>query len=140
VSLMYTLHVLLTLNAIVPALSVTVTVPNTQTVGQSLALECSMAAVRGITSRVDFIWRSDDTEVERMEGVSFNSTTNNSVVYIDGYTISQLKTVDDDREYQCEVVINISPPIVTTGSVVLDVIGEWLLHKMHTSFATKDML
>ena len=108
----------------VPTPSVTVTAPNTQVVGQPLTLECSVTAVRGITSRVDIVWSSDGTEIERMEGVSVSSTTGNSVVYTDTYIISQLNTTDDGREYQCEVVINTSPPVMATGSVTLDVMGE----------------
>ena len=102
----------------------TVAAPNTQIVGQSLTLECSVTAVRGITSRVDIIWSRGGTEVERMEGVSVSSTTGNMVMYTDTYTISQLTTTDDGREYQCEVVINTSPPVMATGSVILDVMGE----------------
>ena len=84
---------------------------------------------------MDIIWSSEDTdleimegsgigrELERMEGVSVIPTTDNSVVYTDTYNISQLSTTDDDREYQCEVVINTSPPVMTNNSVRLDVMG-----------------
>jgi len=107
----------------VPIPNVTVTAPNTQTVGQSLTLECSVTSMRGITSRVDIIW-SNGTEPEKMmEGVNVSSTTNNSVVYTDTYNISQLSTTDDGREYHCEVVINTSPPVMATNSITLDVIG-----------------
>ena len=82
-----------------------------------------MTTVRGITSTVDIIWSSDGTELEKMEGVNVSSTTDNSVVYTDTYNISQLSTTDDGREYQCEVVINTSPPIMATDSVTLDVMG-----------------
>ncbi|XP_065911368.1 uncharacterized protein [Dysidea avara] len=105
----------------VPFPNVTVTAPNTQTVGQSLTLECSVTTVRGITSRVDIIWSSNGTQLERTEGVSVSSTTDNSVVYTDTYIISQLNTTDDGREYQCEVVINTSPPVMANDSVTLDV-------------------
>ena len=108
----------------VPTPNVIVTAPNTQIVGQSLTLECSVTTVRSITSRVDIIWRRDGTEVERMEGVSDSSTTGNMVMYTDTYSISQLNTTDDGREYQCEVVINTSPLVMATGSVTLDVTGE----------------
>ena len=111
--------ILFALNIIVPTPSVTVTTPNTQTLGQSLTLECSVTAVRGITSRVDIIWSRDGTEVKRMMEVSFSSTTGNMVMYTDTYTISQLNTTDDGREYQCEVMINTSPPVMATGSVTL---------------------
>ena len=106
-----------------PTPNVTVTAPNTQIVGQSLTLECSVTTVRGIISRVDIIWSSDGAELERMEGVNVSSTTDNSVVYTDTYDISQLNTTDDGREYWCEVVINTSPPAMANDSVTLDVMG-----------------
>jgi len=106
-----------------PTPSVTIAVPNTQTVGQSLILECSVTTVRGITSRVDILWSSDGTEFERMEGVNVSSTTDNSVMYTNTYNISQLSTTDDGREYQCEVVINTSPLVMANDSVTLDVMG-----------------
>jgi len=106
-----------------PTPIVNVTAPNTQTVDRSLTLECSVITVRGIASRVDIIWSSDGTELERMEGVNVNSTTDNSVVYTDTYNISQLSTTDDGREYQCEVVINTSPLVMANDNVTLNVMG-----------------
>ena len=82
-----------------------------------------MTTVRGITSRVDIIWSSDGRELERMEGVNACSTIDNSVVCTDIYNISQLNTIDDGREYQCEVVINTSPPAMANDSVTLDLMG-----------------
>ena len=101
-----------------------VTTPKNQTVGYSLVLTCNVTAVRNITTGVDIIWSRDGAEVERMEGVSVSSTTGNMVMYTDSYTISPLTTTDDGREYQCEVVINTSPPVMANGSVTLDVMGE----------------
>ena len=103
----------------------TVTAPDNQTVGQSLTLECSVTAVRGITSRVDIVWRRNGTEVvETMEGVNVSSTTDSSVIYTDTYMIMEVSTDDDGREYQCQVVINTSPPVMEDNSVTLDVMGE----------------
>ena len=82
-----------------------------------------MTTVRGIISRVDIIWRKDGIELDRREGVSVNFTTDNSVVYVDTYNISQLNTTDNGREYQCEVVINTSPPVMADDSVRLNVMG-----------------
>ena len=108
---------------LVPIPGVTVTPFNNHTVSQSLTLECNVTTVRGITSRVDIIWSSDGRELERTEGVNVTSTTDNSVVYTDTYTISQLNTTDDDRRLHCEVVINISPPVMANNSVRLDPMG-----------------
>ena len=99
------------------------TAPSTQTVGQSLTLQCSGTTVRGITSRVDIVWSSDGTVLERMNGTTA-TTMGNSLVYTDSYTISQLSTTDDGRVIQCEVVINASPPVMASDSITLDVTGN----------------
>ena len=52
-------------NILVPTSTVSVTAPNTQTVGQSLTLQCEVTTVRGITSRVDIVWSSDGTVFEK---------------------------------------------------------------------------
>ena len=117
-------HCTYIIHSAVPPPSVTVTSLNTQTVGQSLTLECSVTTVRGITSRVDIIWSRDGTEVKRMEGVSVSSTTGNMVMYTDTYNISQLNTTDNRTEYQCQTIINSDSPVIGTSSVTLDVIGE----------------
>ena len=115
---------LFTLNTAAPTPSVNVTAPNTQIVGQSLTLECNVTAVRGITSRVDIIWRRNGTEVEKIEGVIVSPTTGNMVTYTDTYNTPPLKTTDDDRSYECKVVINVNPPVMASGNVTLDVMGE----------------
>ena len=99
------------------------TAPNTQIVGQSLTLQCEVTTVKGITSRVDIVWRSGSTELERMNGLT-STTMGNSLVYTDNYTISQLSTTDEGRVIQCEVVINASPPVMASDSITLDVTGK----------------
>jgi len=51
-----------------------------------------------------------------------------SLIYRNTYTISQLSTDDDSREYQCVVVINTSPLVMTSGSVTLNVMGQYRIH------------
>ena len=98
---------------------------NDQTVGQSLTLQCEVTTVRGITSRVDIVWSSNGTELERTNNAS-STTMNNSLVYKDTYIISQLSTTDDGRVVQCEVVINASPPVMATDNITLDVMGMYV--------------
>ena len=114
---------ILLLFSLVPTPTVSVTAPNTQTVGQSLTLQCEVTAVRGITSRVDIVWSSGGTELQRMDNVSL-TVMGNSLVYTDSYTISQLSTTDESRVIQCEVVINASPSVMASDSFTLDVTGE----------------
>ena len=49
------------------------------------------------------------------------SSLNNVTVYSASYNFPLLSTTDDSRVYQCEVVINTSPPVMATGSLTLDV-------------------
>ena len=101
-----------------------VTVSNTQTVGHSLTLQCKVTAMRGITSRVDIVWSSGGVVLRRTNGTTA-TTMDNSLVYADSYTISELSTTDDVRVIQCEVVINTSPTIQNDDNIELDVIGKY---------------
>ena len=91
--------------------------------GQSLTLQCEVTTVRGITSRVDIVWSSGGTVLRRMNDTTA-TTINNSLVYTDSYTISQLSTTDESRVIQCEVVINASPIVMASDSITLDVTGK----------------
>ena len=101
------------------------TASNTQTVGQSLTLQCEVTTVRGITSRVDIVWSSGGTELERMNDVS-STTMDNSLVYRDSYNISILTTSDDDRAFQCEGIINVNPLVSAADDLSLDVTSKYL--------------
>ena len=88
--------------------------------GQPLTLQCEVTTVRGITSRVDIVWSSNGTELERTDSVS-STTMHNSLVFTDSYNISQLSTTDDGRVIHCEVVIN---TVMANDGITLDVIGK----------------
>ena len=125
---------------LVPHPTVHVTALSTQTVGQSLTLQCEVTTVRGITSRVDIVWSSGGTELNRTNDVS-STTMGNSLVYTDSYTISQLSTTDDDRMIHCQVVINASQ--LGAATVILDMNGEsiirLLVHHNHAVCASGSM-
>ena len=113
---MLLLFIIVVPNVIVTALS-------SQTVGQSLTLQCEVTTVRGITSRVDIVWSSDGTVMRSADSVVL-LMVNNSLVYIDNYNVSSLSTTDDGRVIQCEVVINTSPPVMASNNITLNVIGK----------------
>jgi len=94
-----------------------------QIVGQSLTLECSVTTVRGITSRVDIVWSSDGVVLKEEEKYYRDFTTLNLDIYSSTYIISPLSTTDDDKVYQCEIVINTSPPVMDSDIVTLAVAG-----------------
>ena len=92
---------------------------NNQTVGQPLILQCSVTTIRDINSRVDFVWISNGTELERVEKVTGESSTNNLAVYTDYYITPQLSMADNNSLYTCEVIINRSQLlIVATGNII----------------------
>ena len=80
--------------------------------------------MRGITSRVDIVWRSDGLELNIIRGVSTSLETNNSLSFTNTYIIPQLSTTYENREYQCEVMIDTESPVRATGSVLLNVTGK----------------
>ena len=98
---------------------------NTQTVGQSLILQCEVTTVRGITSRVDIVWSSNDIVLRRIND-TIATTMDSLLVYTDSYNISRLSTTDDGRVIQCEVMINASPPVMATDNITLNVMGMYI--------------
>ena len=111
----------------VPAPNVAVTALKTQTVGQSLTLQCEVTTVRDITSRVDIVWSSNGIVLRRING-TIATTMENSLVYTDSYNISQLSTTDDGRVIQCEVVINASPSVMATDNITLNVMSMYIYY------------
>jgi len=112
----------------VPTPSVTVTAPNTQIVGQSLTLECSVTAVRGITSRVDIIWMRGSTVLMRTNNTR-STMMDNLLLYTNTYTNQLLRTDDEGREYNCAAMINADSVVMATGTVALNVTGELLYYR-----------
>lgn len=107
---------------------VIITAPDTQIVGQSLELKCSGNITRGITSKVDVVWGSDVSELNRTDDVDLTQTENDSFTYTSTYTIEQLSTSDKDRIYYCELVINSDPPVVVNDSILLNVTSKLRLY------------
>ena len=87
-----------------------------------------MTTVRGITSRVEFIWSSSGTVLKRKEKLHRDFTAHYFDIYTDTYSIVPLSVNDDGRTYQCEVVFSARLPFVVDGNVTLDVIGKTQLH------------
>ena len=102
--------------------------PNNGIVGQPLTLECNATAVRGITSRVNFVWKRGDNELQRSERASVNTTNPISVLYHEFYTIPQLNTTDDGTTVSCNVIFNVVPPVMSTNNITLSAEGNCVLH------------
>ena len=68
------------------------------------------------------MWSSNGTVLRRISG-TIATTMDNSLMYTDSYSISQLSTTDNGRVIQCEVVINANPPVIATDNITLNVMG-----------------
>ena len=95
------------------------------TIGDPLTLDCTVTAVRGISSSVDIIWTTGGRVVRRVDNITAD-IENDSAIYTDSFEISSLSTIDNGREYQCTVVINASPPVVSSDQIVLIFLGEYV--------------
>ena len=115
------------LTFLVPLPTVNVTALSNQTVGQSLTLQCEVTTVRGITNGVEIVWSSDGIVLRSTNDTTAN-TIDNSLVYTDSYNISTLNTSDNNRVIECEIVIDVDPVVTANGNIMLDVIGEYIVH------------
>ena len=100
-----------------------VTALNAPTVGQPLMLQSVMSTPTGISSTVDFVWSRDGMNLEYIENITSNFSSPELVVYTNIYTIPLLGTYDDDIVYECEVIINSSPILKITDSIIINVTG-----------------
>ena len=102
---------------LVPLPSVKINASDEQTVGESLTLECRIEAVEDIDSTGDIIWTTGNTEVRRVENISAYLISN----YSDFFSIPILSRSDNNRKYQCKVIINTTPPVTGNGNIILNV-------------------
>ena len=109
----------------VPIPTVSVNIPTTQTVGQSLTLKYKVTMVRGITSSVDIMWRRKGGTFDTTH-VTPTTTMRSLLVYRGFYTISQLSTFDDGVIYEYRLIVRRLPRIKTNGSIRLNVTGKYL--------------
>ena len=80
------------------------------TVGDPLKLDCTVTAVRGISSSVNIIWTTENIELRRVDNITADEV-NDSVIYTDSFEIPSLSAIDNGREYQCIVMINATQPV-----------------------------
>ena len=93
------------------------------TIGDPLTLDCTVTAVRGISSSVDIIWTTGGRVVRRVDNITAD-IENDYAIYADSFEISSLSSIDNGREYQCTVVINANLPINSSDQITVVFPGE----------------
>ena len=86
-----------------PSITVEIIATNIPKIYQPLILQCNAAIEGGITSAVDIIWTTGDTQVRK---VKVRSNMDSTSVYYDLLIIPSLNISDIGNAYQCEVLIN----------------------------------
>ena len=98
---------------------------NNVTLGQNLTLQCVVDTVENIMSTVDIVWRRDGIQLERTNNIT-GDIMSGSVVYSDLYMFGALATSDNGTVVECEVVINVEPPVRNNATpTVIVVIGKY---------------
>ena len=113
-------------------MTVEVTTTNNPTIYQPLILQCTAAIVRGITSTVDIIWTTGDTQVRRVNNVTPSSNINSTYVYNDSFIIPPLNFSGIGSVYQCEVLFNSMLPTTAKAEYIIPIPGiQIVLLAMH---------
>ena len=94
------------------------------TIGDPLTLDCTVTAVRGISSSVNIIWTTGGIELRRVDNITADEV-NDSAIYTDSFEISSLSAIDNGREYRCTVMINATQPVNSSDLYQLTFSGEY---------------
>ena len=109
-----------------PVIAVEVTNISTPEIYEPLILQCNATIVRGITSTVDIIWTTGNTQVRRVNNVTASSNINSSSIYNDSFIIPSLNLSDIGNIYECEVVINSVLPTTAKTDFVIPLPGMYI--------------
>ena len=82
--------------------------------------------MRGITSRVDIVWRRRNKIVKNTHKTAA-TIMGNLLVYRNSYTISKLRTSDDGVVYECSLIVQASLQVGADDTFRLDVTGEYFI-------------
>ena len=114
-----------------PIMDVEVMATGIPVINQPLTLQCTANIVRGISSTVDIIWTTGDTQVRRVNNVIVNSNINSTSVYNDLFIIPSLDISDIGSLYQCEVLVN---SVITTkakADYIIPIPGTYIFMYIH---------
>ena len=109
-----------------PIVTVEVNTASIPTIHQPLTLQCNGTTVRGITSTVDIIWTTGDTQVRRVNNVTASSSINSTSVYNNLFITPSLNVTDIGSVYQCEVLINSILPTTAKSDFVIPIPGKYV--------------
>ena len=92
-------------------------------IAEPATLDCTVTAVRGISSSVDIIWTTGSRKIRRVDNITADME-NDSAIYTDSFEISSLSAFNNGREYQCTVAINANQPVYNSDQITLIFAGK----------------
>ena len=107
-----------------PIVTIKVTIVDYPTIYQPLILQCTATIVRAITSTVDIIWTTNNTQVRRVNNVTASSNINSSSIYNDSFIIPSLNLSYIESVYECEVLINLVLPTSAKTDFIVPIPGN----------------
>ena len=116
-------HVIIFIDPIVSVEIMSATIPS---IDQPLLLQCTATIVENITSTVDIIWTTGNTQVRRVNNVTASSNINSSSIYNDSFIIPSLNLSDIGSVYECEVLINSVLPTTATTDFTVPIPGLYI--------------
>ena len=115
-----------------PVFSIEVATIDYPTIYQPLMLQCTATTVENITSAVDIIWTTGNTQVRRVNNVTASSNINSSSIYNDSFIIPSLNVSDIGSVYECEILINSVLPTTAKTDFMIPIPGTYV--SIHMSF------
>jgi len=110
-----------------PIITVEISSTTSTEIGQPLILQCNATIImRGITSTVDIIWITDNTQVRRVNNITASIHTNSSSTYNDSLIIPSLNISDIGSVYQCEVLVDSVFPTRTKSNFTVLIPGTYI--------------
>ena len=109
-----------------PVIAINVIAANLPTIYQPLILQCTATTVENITSTVDIIWTTGNTQVRRVNNVTASSNINSSSIYNDSFIIPSLNLSDIRSMYECELLINSFIPATAKADIIIPIPGTYV--------------
>jgi len=94
-------------------------------INQPLILQCNATIVSDITTTIDIIWTTGNTQIRRVNNVTAVNSINSSSVYNDSLIISSLNISDIGSVYQCEVLVNSVLPTTAKTDFMIPIPGMY---------------
>ena len=95
-------------------------------IDQPLILQCVATTVEYITSTVDIVWTTGNTQVRRVDNVKASSNINSSSIYYNSFIIPSLNVSDIGSVYECKVLINSVLPTAAIADFIVAVPGLYI--------------